>query len=171
MRSRGLGRERKGMMAAGERWLRNALTLHELSSENADNVSLLTDPGSPSRLYLILPQHAFLIWDDKTPKHIDHQWRKAQTKWSKKKRRKSSLKCPHPTLITVLCNPSLATFVFGHPSPFISMISSHFHQHFRLLVMKINTEQITWETLREGAGGGEQSKQTLSGRTAKGGLI
>lgn len=84
------------MMAAGERWLRNALTLHELSSENADNVSLLTDPGSPSRLYLIPPQHAFLIWDDKTPKHIDHQWRKAQTKWSQKK---SSLKCPRCILV------------------------------------------------------------------------
>lgn len=49
------------MVTAGERVKENALTLHELSSENADNVSLLTDPGSPSRLYLILPQHAFLV--------------------------------------------------------------------------------------------------------------
>lgn len=62
------------------RWTlkRNALT-HELSSENADNVSLLTDPGSPSRLYLILPQHAFVVWGE-TPKHTDRQWPKAQTK-------------------------------------------------------------------------------------------
>lgn len=76
------------------RWTRkrNALTLHELSSENADNVSLLTDPGSPSRLYLILPQHAFLLWDDKTPKHIDHQW---LNKKSADRMIRSSLKCPH----------------------------------------------------------------------------
>lgn len=75
------------------RWtrIRNALTLHELSSENADNVSLLTDPGSPSRLYLILPQHAFLVWDDKTPKHIDHQWLKRRQNDPK-----SSLRCSHP---------------------------------------------------------------------------
>lgn len=72
-----------GMEEGNEcRWTRkrNALTLHAQSSENADNASLLTDPGSPSRLYLILPQHAFLLWDDKTPKHIDHQWIKGNEK-------------------------------------------------------------------------------------------
>lgn len=103
------------------RWTlkRNALT-HELSSENADNVSLLTDPGSPSRLYLILPQHAFLVWGGKTPKHTDRQWPKAQTKTNTKQTNKQ--KKPQndqkvawnvPTLaqvITVLLNPSLDIF-------------------------------------------------------------
>lgn len=78
--------QRRNIQSDDCRWtlIRNALTLHELSSENADNVSLLTDPGSPSRLYLILPQHAFLVWDDKTPKYIDRQWLKSADKMSKK---------------------------------------------------------------------------------------
>lgn len=86
----GLGEVGRGDRKDGDcRWTlkRNALT-HELSSENADNASLLTDPGSPSRLYLILPQHAFLVWGDKTPKHTDRQWPKAQTKKKKKKIKK-----------------------------------------------------------------------------------
>lgn len=53
--------------------LKNALTLRELPSENADIFVLITEPGCPSRLYLIIHLHSFPFWD-KTPNTLNQWW-------------------------------------------------------------------------------------------------